>query len=502
MIICRNTSKREVDSEVATMLQMMDLAHVENRLSCELSGGLQRRLCVGLSFIGGSKLIILDEPTSSVDPVARRHIWDLVLKYRQRRTILLTTHHMDEADILSDKVAVIHRGSLVCQGSPITLKTRFGCGYQLALCRNSSQESDSGLSTSDASLSSNHFSVDIIDDIRELIPSATVISDEADCVTVNLPHRSEAGDAYDFATFFKKLDTSGLLAYHGFNNYRVSCTTLEDAFVNLSSDGISPSSITRISDFDSDRRGDSDGSASPAWDSGSTSSLYLTSNRRIEGFELAYMQMRALLWKHGLHSVRSWKVLFSSVIMPCVFIALAMGITTMKPNNIREPALKLDMNLYGKPAISVLSGRPDRPLLKQFLGDHAVRLESRVHSLPESGFCPAVDRARRNLDWDSVDALASFNGTQELFVINPAEVDLSDYLLATYADYADKRYGGWSLDREEVKVWYDNTAHHSLPIYQNQLTNAVLRKHFGNYTVHVVNHPLHLTHEQLGRETL
>ncbi|XP_028966862.1 ATP-binding cassette sub-family A member 1 [Galendromus occidentalis] len=495
------TSKYEIDSEVRTMLRMMDLAHVENRLSCELSGGLQRRLCVGLSFIGGSKLIILDEPTSSVDPVARRHIWDLVLKYRQRRTILLTTHHMDEADILSDKVAVIQRGSLVCQGSPITLKTRFGCGYQLTLCRNSSRESDSGLSTSDASLTSNHFSVDIIDDIREFIPSASIIGDEADCVTVNLPHRSEAGDAFDFAAFFRKLDTSGLLAYHGFNSYRVSCTTLEDAFLNLSADNVSPSSITRISDFDSDGRGGSDGSASPVWDSGSTSSLYLTSNRRVEGMALAFMQLRALLWKHSLHSMRSWKVLFSSVIMPCIFIALAMGITTLKPDNIKEPALDLDINLYGRPAFSVLSSQPDRPLLKEFRGKHAVRIGDRVRSLPQHGFCPAVDRARRNLDWGSVDTVASFNGTQELFLIDPAKVDLSDYLLATYADYSDKRYGGWSLDGEQVKVWYDNTAHHSLPIYQNQLTNAVLRRHFGNYTVRVVNHPLHLTHEQLGRET-
>lgn len=188
--------------------------------------------------------------------------------------------------------------------------------------------------------------------------------------------------------------------------------------------------------------------------------------------------------------------------MPCVFIALAMGITTLKPSDIREPALNLDINLYGKPAISVLSGNQDRPLMKEFLGDHPVRLDHRVNALPEDGFCPAVDRARRSLEWDAVETVESFNETQELFVVDPSDVDLSDYLLATYAEYADKRYGGWSLNREEVKVWYDNTAHHSLPIYQNQLTNAVLRKHFGNYSVHVVNHPLHLTQEQLGRETL
>ncbi|OQR67993.1 hypothetical protein BIW11_04648 [Tropilaelaps mercedesae] len=493
-------SAEQVDHEVSAMLNMMDLAHLENRLSCELSGGLQRRLCVGLSFIGGSKLIILDEPTSSVDPVARRQIWDLVLKYRNRRTILLTTHHMDEADILSDQVAIIHKGHLLCEGSPITLKTRFGCGYQLAVSRNSGRGSDSGLSTSDASLTSNNFSVDLIDDIREYVPSATILTDEADQMVINLPHRSEQGAAFDFAGLFEKLDTTALLDYHGFSNYRVTSTTLEDAFLNLCSDGSpgGPISSQVSQEFES---AGSDGSASPVWDSTSVNSLYLTSNDRIRGVELLFKQLYALLHKRAMHSVRNWKVLFSSVVMPCIFIALAMGITTLKPNTIKEPSLDLHINLYGKPTLSVLSGNADRPLLNELIGANVVRLDDRVNVLPQDGLCRAVDRARRSLDWSSVDAIDAFNSSQVLFVIDPSEVELTDYLLATYAEFADKRYGGWSLNREQVKIWYDNTAHHSLPIYQNQLTNAFLRKHYGNYSVHVTNHPLHLTQEQLGRET-
>lgn len=300
-------SEEQIENEVSSMLHMMDLAHLENRLSCELSGGLQRRLCVGLSFIGGSKLIILDEPTSSVDPVARRQIWDLVLKYRKRRTILLTTHHMDEADILSDQVAIIHKGNLLCEGSPITLKTRFGCGYQLAISRSSGRGSDSGLSTSDASLTSNNFSVDLIDDIREFVPSAVIVSDESDLMVINLPHRSEDGQVYDFAALYQKLDTTGLLNYHGFSNYRVTSTTLEDAFLNLCSDGnpSCPPSTHISQEFES---GGSDGSASPVWDSTSTNSLYLTSNARIQGTHLILTQLRALLRKRAMHSVNTLAV--------------------------------------------------------------------------------------------------------------------------------------------------------------------------------------------------
>lgn len=178
-----------------------------------------------------------------------------------------------------------------------------------------------------------------------------------------------------------------------------------------------------------------------------------------------------------------------------------MGITTLKPDTIKEPSLDMHTNLYGKPALSVLSGHSDQSLMKEFIGENA-KFNDRVNVLPGDGFCPAVDRARNSLDWDSIETLDAFNSSQILFVLDPSEVELTDYILATYAEFADKRYGGWSLNQDKVKIWYDNTAHHSLPIYQNQVTNAFLRKHYGNYTVHVANHPLHLTQEQLGRETL
>ena len=65
-----------------------------------LSEGMQRRVCVSLAFIGGSKVVILDEPTSGVDPIARRYIWDLISAYKKDRTIIFTTHHLDEAEVV------------------------------------------------------------------------------------------------------------------------------------------------------------------------------------------------------------------------------------------------------------------------------------------------------------------------------------------------------------------------------------------------------------------
>lgn len=164
------------------------------------TGGMQRKLSVAMAFVGGSKVVILDEPTSGVDPYSRRSIWDLLLKYRagerapflnskgenkgreasrlprgpkmkrknaatikapvrlQRRcnvpgevpavrgaesllgcragrTVILSTHHMDEADLLSDRIAIISKGQLHCCGTPLFLKNCFGVGFYLTLVR-------------------------------------------------------------------------------------------------------------------------------------------------------------------------------------------------------------------------------------------------------------------------------------------------------------------------------------------------------------------------------
>ena len=70
-----------------------------NELAIELSGGMKRRLQLGIAMIGGTKVLILDEPTSGLDPEARRCIWDVLQNMRQNKTIVLTTHYMEEADV-------------------------------------------------------------------------------------------------------------------------------------------------------------------------------------------------------------------------------------------------------------------------------------------------------------------------------------------------------------------------------------------------------------------
>jgi len=98
-----------------------------------LSGGNKRKLSVAIALCGNPKFLILDEPTSAMDPTARRRCWQVLRKKRKGRVILLTTHFMDEAERLSDRVAVMKDGELQCCGSPLFLKDKFNMGWNLTV---------------------------------------------------------------------------------------------------------------------------------------------------------------------------------------------------------------------------------------------------------------------------------------------------------------------------------------------------------------------------------
>uniref|UniRef100_A0A915CQD8 ABC transporter domain-containing protein n=1 Tax=Ditylenchus dipsaci TaxID=166011 RepID=A0A915CQD8_9BILA len=109
-------------NEVEVTLLDIGLQVKRTALANTLSGGMKRKLCIGIALIGGSKLIILDEPTAGIDAFARRSIWQLLLKHKQGRTMILSTHHMDEADVLADRIAIISEGKLKSSGSSLFLK--------------------------------------------------------------------------------------------------------------------------------------------------------------------------------------------------------------------------------------------------------------------------------------------------------------------------------------------------------------------------------------------
>jgi ABC-2 type transport system ATP-binding protein len=101
------------------------LGGLENRLFAKLSAGQQRRVLFALAICGNPSLLFLDEPTASLDIEARRSLWEHIRRFVARDgSVLLTTHHLEEADALADRIAVLHRGRIVAEGTPSEIKAR------------------------------------------------------------------------------------------------------------------------------------------------------------------------------------------------------------------------------------------------------------------------------------------------------------------------------------------------------------------------------------------
>ena len=176
----------ELNIEIERLITDVNLQEKRHEYSKNLSGGQKRKLSVAIAFAGKSKVIILDEPTSGMDTAARRYIWELLKSYKNDRVILLTTHFMDEADYLGDRIGIMGEGRMMCCGSSIFLKNNFGHGYSITFVKGSSD------------VSSNT----IISVVKKHIPECVVLTNIVTDLIIQLP----LGDVSKFPALFTELD--------------------------------------------------------------------------------------------------------------------------------------------------------------------------------------------------------------------------------------------------------------------------------------------------------
>lgn len=231
----KSMAEEEIRKEMDKMIEDLELSNKRHSLVQTLSGGMKRKLSVAIAFVGGSRAVILDEPTAGVDPYARRAIWDLILKYKPGRTILLSTHHMDEADLLGDRIAIISHGKLKCCGSPLFLKSTYGDGYKLTVVK---RQSDTRNSTEPGQPHSppGHSSVSPCSEprvsqfIKKYVASCLLISDTNTELSYILP--SEAVKKGCFERLFQHLEQS--LEELDLTSFGLMDTTLEEVFLKVS----------------------------------------------------------------------------------------------------------------------------------------------------------------------------------------------------------------------------------------------------------------------------
>ncbi|EFA81777.1 hypothetical protein PPL_05772 [Heterostelium album PN500] len=290
----KGVENSSVESEAINMAKMVGLGGEMNSSAGKLSAGQKRKLCLGIAFIGRSEVILIDEVTSGMDPKSRREVWDFLHAWKQGRTIILTTHYMDEADNLADRIAIISKGKLRCEGSSLFLKKKFGLGYLLTLTKMTDCQTPM-----------------VTEFIQHFIPDCVNLSDAGSELSYRIP--THAADS--FPIFFKSLDEQKHLI--GIEHYGISLTTLEEVFLQIANE----------------KTANTENNNSPVLSSSGTTKISIDTNSKklpLETLMIAadhpnnYLQMFGLFVKKYRVSKNDYTMFMLANIGPWMLISLAI----------------------------------------------------------------------------------------------------------------------------------------------------------------------------------
>ncbi len=302
----------KVDSEVESIIARMDLTEKRDCLSESLSGGQKRKLSVAIAIIGHSRLILLDEPTAGMDVGARRATLNLLKEMAAGRTILITTHYMDEADALGNRIAIMSKGNLHSYGSPMFLKTRLGTGYVLKVTLPHADE----------------HSGELLRTVSSIVPSAQLKDSKgSNEVAIQLPIETTS----HFSQAIGKMEDPVTVGKFGITGISLSVSTLEDVFLR----------IAREEELNAEG-----GGGDVTVDEASVRKLdeHYSSHSLVR--EPSFLgQLRGLLLKRLRYSRRDRRTVGLQILLPIACVALAMVLSTLGPPG--SPPLLLDDSMYG-----------------------------------------------------------------------------------------------------------------------------------------------------------
>uniref|UniRef100_A0A7I5E7E1 ABC transporter domain-containing protein n=1 Tax=Haemonchus contortus TaxID=6289 RepID=A0A7I5E7E1_HAECO len=305
-------SQKEIARASMDMIVDLRLEDKCDENASSLSGGMQRRLCIGIAFIAGSKTVILDEPTAGIDPFARRAIWDLILKYKEGHTIIIATHYMEEADILGDRIAILSEGTLRAMDTPIGLKKEFGNGYRLTVKLKSKK-------------------CDTLDEfllwLKGYGDKVVVLDCYRGQAELGLPDWSNSQVVAMLANIEKCCNSIDF----PIQTYSINDSTLEEVFLKLVGRSSSKGSIRTFED-----------------QSTSQEFFDFSSFERYSPHSMARIWRRfiAQTRKRVLFSLRNWRTLFSQLIIPVWFVILGMGVALPSVTFVTYPPIEMSTAQY------------------------------------------------------------------------------------------------------------------------------------------------------------
>ncbi|XP_065191574.1 phospholipid-transporting ATPase ABCA3-like [Sycon ciliatum] len=353
---------------VADMLDDLKLRDKTTWKSMQLSGGMKRKLSVGIALVGGSKVVIFDEPTAGMDPYARRATWDLLIKHKKDRTILLTTHYMDEADLLGDRIAIMADGQCKCVGSSLFLKSRYGVGYHLTVAKGSQCDENRVASF-----------------IVKSIPNGRMVSSVGAEMAFILP--SEATGS--FPQLFEDMEVQK--EQLGIDNFGLSVTTMEEVFIRVGQLAEEEKEKERL---DAEKGDDAHANGLIEKDK----ARKLNDYELLTGPALWFQRLYALLIKRLTVVHRSYFVITIQLFVPLLALIGGLSLlTTTSSSGSGEPAIQFGVPYFKGSAANLITLRTAdfrRSNERDLNLPTAVQSVARAQGIEHSDLTAAVDATR------------------------------------------------------------------------------------------------------------
>jgi ATP-binding cassette subfamily A (ABC1) protein 3 len=323
------TDTAQIKRDVDEILEDIELKEVQDVLACNLSGGQQRKLSIGIAFIGKSDMIFLDEPTSGIDLAARPNVWKMLKKYKANKVIILTTHYMEEAEELGDRIGIMTSGTLRCVGDPLFLKSAYGVGYNLVVAREKVPEGGRRPE---------------VDPIRDFIlahvPGTRLRRDTGQEAIYFLPKEQSKG----FKDFFNTLDAN--LADLGIKSYGMTTSTLEEIFLLVAHEDDGEGAKLKYASESL-----KSGEAPPP----SALDKYSITNEPEAGAVKQFgIHFWAILWKRMLITYRNWHTLLNELLVPVILILFGFLMTKI-PTFFDGPVRWFESSCYPTPQSFIIN---------------------------------------------------------------------------------------------------------------------------------------------------
>jgi len=442
--VFKGVDAERIPEEVEKTIMDIGLGEKRDYFSKNLSGGQKRKLSIGMAFIGGSKFILLDEPSSGMDTSARRKLWDMLKNYKHDRVVLLTTHFMDEADYLGDRIGIMAEGKLKCLGSPLFLKSKFGIGYNLTMVKK------------DINVSSEP----IKQLVQKHIPESKVLSDVSAEFALQLPLES----APKFQGLLNELDEN--LEKLGVNSYGISVTTLEEVFLNVAKIAAPEKHYQKKDEASLDVKADDDDDDDDSFD---LDDYNIERDRTKGSFSLFCTHFEALVKKRLHYLKRDKRGMMCELILPVLMVIGGILLANSKASK-EIPTLILNDSMYDF----------------KFQMDYNSIIPTGGAAIDPDFIKNFNSAADINPTAVTANTLAAFDAqvVHDQGPILTSPVNVFSVLMNSY-DKGTETYA--------YTAFLDTRAQEASPYAMNKINNAILRAATGDSskTITVVNAPFH-----------